>query len=295
MANNFTLISKYIALLDEVYKKYTLTGDLEADVSTVRQGNNTHEVLIPKMDMDGLADYDRSTGYADGSSSLEWETKKFNYDRGRRFNVDSMDDEETAGLAFGKLASEFIRTKAVPELDALRFATYASKAGTVKSEKLGTGTNVCDAITVANNALDEAEVNEEGRILYITPTLYNAVLAIDTYKSKKMLEGFSKVVKVPQSRFYSDISLLSGKIITKGESSVDETMGGFEKSASGKDINFMIVQNRSPLQYTKHRVNKIITPEENQTSDGWLFFYRAYGITDVYDNKKMGIYASVST
>ncbi len=295
MANNFTLISKYIALLDEVYKKYTLTGDLEADASTIRQGNNTHEVLIPKMDMDGLADYDRSTGYADGSSSLEWETKKFNYDRGRRFNVDSMDDEETAGLAFGKLASEFIRTKAVPELDALRFATYASKAGTVKSEKLGTGTNVCDAITIANNALDEAEVDDEGRILYITPTLYNAVLALDTYKSKKALERFSKVVKVPQSRFYSDISLLSGKIITKGESSIDETMGGFEKSASGKDINFMIVQSRSPLQYTKHRVNKIITPEENQTSDGWLFFYRAYGITDVYDNKKMGIYASVST
>lgn len=295
MANNFTLIKKYIDLLDEVYKKYTLTGDLEADASTIRQGSNTHEILIPKMDMDGLADYDRSTGYADGSASIEWETKTFNYDRGRRFNVDAMDDEETAGIAFGKLSSEFIRTKAVPELDALRFATYASKAGSTKSEKLTTGTTVCDAITIANNALDEAEVNEEGRILFITPTLYNAVLALDTYKSKKMLEGFSKVVKVPQSRFYSDISLLSGKVVTTGDNSTDETIGGFKKAASGKNLNFMIVQNRSPLQYTKHSVNKIIAPEANQTSDGWLFFYRAYGITDVYDNKKMGIYASVST
>lgn len=295
MANNFTLIKKYIDLLDEVYKKYTLTGDLEADASTIRQGSNTHEILIPKMDMDGLADYDRSTGYADGSASIEWETKAFNYDRGRRFNVDAMDDEETAGIAFGKLSSEFIRTKAVPELDALRFATYASKAGSTKSEKLTTGTTVCDAITIANNALDEAEVNEEGRILFITPTLYNAVLALDTYKSKKMLEGFSKVVKVPQSRFYSDISLLSGKVVTTGDNSTDETIGGFKKAASGKNLNFMIVQNCSPLQYTKHSVNKIIAPEANQTSDGWLFFYRAYGITDVYDNKKMGIYASVST
>ena len=31
MPNNFALISKYVALLDEVYKKYSLTGDLEAD------------------------------------------------------------------------------------------------------------------------------------------------------------------------------------------------------------------------------------------------------------------------
>lgn len=295
MANNFTLIKKYIDLLDEVYKKYTLTGDLEADASTIRQGNNTHEILIPKIDMDGLADYDRNTGYADGSASLEWETKAFNYDRGRRFNVDAMDDEETAGISFGKLSSEFIRTKAVPELDALRFATYADKAGTTKSEKLSTGTNVCDAITIANNALDEAEVDDEGRILYITPTLYNAVLALETYKSKKMLEGFSKVVKVPQTRFYSKISLLSGKIITNGDDTTDETIGGYTKDTAGKNLNFLIVQRKSPLQYTKHAVNKIITPEANQKSDSWLFFYRLYGITDVYDNKKSGIYASVST
>ena len=54
---------------------------------------------------------------------------KFNYDRGRKFSVDAMDNEETAGLAFGKLASEFIRTKAVPEMDAVRFASYAAING----------------------------------------------------------------------------------------------------------------------------------------------------------------------
>lgn len=295
MANNFTLIKKYIALLDEVYKKYTLTGDLEADASTIRQGSNTHEILIPKMEIDGLADYDRNTGYADGSSSLSWETKAFNYDRGRRFNVDAMDNEETAGISFGKLSSEFIRTKAVPELDALRFATYADKAGTKKSEALSTGANICNAITAANNALDEAEVDDEGRILYITPTLYNEILALDTYKSKKMLEGFSKVVKVPQGRFYSKISLLSGKVITNGENTTDETIGGYAKDTAGKNLNFLIIQKKSPLQYTKHAVNKIIPPEANQQADGWLFFYRAYGITDVYDNKKTGIYASIGT
>jgi len=294
MPNNFALISKYVALLDEVYKKYSLTGDLEADASTVRQGNNANEILVPKMDMDGLADYDRTTGYADGSASLEWETKVYNYDRGRRFTVDAMDDEETAGLAFGKLSSEFIRTKAVPELDAWRFATYAGNAGTSKSEAL-TSADICSAITAANNVLDEAEVDGEGRILYITPTLHNAIISLDTYKSKEMLKGFSKIIKVPQTRFYSAISLLSGRVITEGGTSTDETIGGYTKAATGKNLNFMIIQPRAVLQYTKHAVNKIITPEANQSSDSWMFFYRAYGISETYDNKVKGIYASVST
>ena len=288
MANNLALIKKYIDMLDLVYQQATLTGDLEADASTVRQGNNTHEILIPKMDMDGLGDYDRKSGYVDGGVSLEWVTKEFNYDRGRRFSVDTMDNEETAALSFGKLASEFIRTKVVPEMDAWRFAKYAENAKNTVSEALSTGENVCAAITAANNAMDEEEVPTESRYLYITPTLHNAILALDSYKSKEMLGRFAKTILVPSRRFFSAIDLLDGK-------SSDEEIGGFKKSAEGKNLNFLIIHKQAPIQYTKHNVNKVITPEANQHSDSWLYFYRAYGITEVYDNKKAGIYASVST
>ena len=51
---------------------------------------------------------------------------KCNFDRGRMFTVDNMDNAETAGLAFGRLASEFIRTKVAPEVDAFRFASYGA-------------------------------------------------------------------------------------------------------------------------------------------------------------------------
>lgn len=295
MANSITLIQRYIALLDEVYKAASLTGDLEANPETVRQGAKANEILIPKISTDGLGNYDRSTGYADGSATLTWETKQFNYDRGRRFTVDAMDDEETAGLAFGRLASEFIRTKAAPELDAVRFAQYAGKAGTKKSENLTTGDGVCSALLTANNAMDEAEANPEGRILYITPTLLNLVTALETYKSKSMLEGYAKIVKVPQTRFYSAVSLLSGKVITDGDDTVDETIGGYQKASAGKNLNFLIVQQQAPIQFTKHAVNKVITPEANQSADAWMFFYRAYGLTEIYDNKASGIYASVGT
>lgn len=98
MPNTITLINKYIALLDEVYKQSTLTADLEAAPERIRQGNNARQILFPKMSLDGLADYSRNSGYVDGSETLTWETKEFNYDRGRKFTVDAMDDEETAGI-----------------------------------------------------------------------------------------------------------------------------------------------------------------------------------------------------
>ncbi|MDE7138708.1 MAG: hypothetical protein K2O29_09695 [Ruminococcus sp.] len=289
MANSIALVKKYVDKLDDVYKLTSLTDVLESDASTVRQGTNTNEIVIPKIDMDGLADYDRSGGYVDGDDKLTWETVKFDYDRGRAFSVDAMDDEETIGISFGMLSSRFVRNKVVPEMDAYRFAKYAGKSGiTVKSETLADGSAVCNAITEANNVLDEAEVDSENRILFITPSLHNAIIALDTYKSKAMLESFSTVVKVPQTRFYTAIDLLDGK-------SSGEEIGGYKKATAGKNINFMIIDKSAVLQFTKHVVNKIIAPEDNQTADAWKFFYRVYGLTDVYDNRVKGIYCSHST
>lgn len=130
MANSITLFKKYIDLLDEVYQNASVTSALDGDMTLVQMGANTNEIVIPKISMDGLADYDRNGGYVHGDVTLTNETVKFNYDRGRKFTVDAMDNEETAGLAFGKLAAEFIRTKVVPEMDAFRFATYAGTTST---------------------------------------------------------------------------------------------------------------------------------------------------------------------
>ena len=285
MANSIALFKKYIDMLDEVYKVSAKSSILDIDGSLVRAGANANEVVIPKISMDGLADYSRSSGYVNGNVTFTNETVQFNYDRGRAFTVDAMDNEETAGLAFGKLSSEFIRTKVVPEMDAVRFATYAGVPGIGSaSGALSNGLDVLAAITVANNAMDEAEVSADGRYLFITPTLHNLINAVDSYKSKAMLDKFAGVVDVPQSRFYTAVDLYDGK-------SSGETAGGFVKDpSSGKNINFMIIQKSAVIQFTKHTVNKVISPADNQESDGWKFFYRAYGLTDAYENKAAGIY-----
>ena len=288
MANNITKFKKYIDLLDEVYKKESLTADLDADATLVRAGANANEIVIPKISLDGLADYSRNGGYVSGDVNLTNETVAFNYDRGRKFTIDAMDNEETAGVAFGKLSSEFIRTKVVPERDAVRFATYAGTTGISKVSAgvtYANGNEWLAGIVTAVNKMDEDEVSQENRILYITPTGYNAIMAVDNSKSKEILNGFAKVVKVPQSRFYTAIDLADGT--TGGEEA-----GGYTKATSGKEINFMIIQKDAVIQYPKHTVNKVVSPEENQTSDGWMFFFRAYGLNDVYENKVAGIYLS---
>jgi hypothetical protein len=285
MANAITKFKKYIDVLDEVYKVASVTSVLDGNNRLVKLGANANEIIIPKMSMDGLADYSRENGYVGGDVTLTNETVTFNYERGRSFTIDAMDDEETAGVAFGQLSSEFIRTKAAPEIDAFRFAQYASVSGIgLATATLSDAQDTLAALIAAQNAMDEAEVPTESRILFITPTLYNGVMNIDTTKSKAVLASFAQIVKVPQSRFYTAIDLFDGA--TSGE-----TAGHFVKNATnGKNINFMVVEKSAAIQYQKHLVSKVVTPEENQTADAWKFFYRSYGIADVYENKKAGIY-----
>ena len=109
MANAIELAKSYVPKLDEVYKLAALTSVLDSDGAELKEGANAGEFIIPKMSMDGLGAYDRNNGYAQGSVTMENETVKANFDRGRKFVVDVADDLETAGLAFGKLSAEFIR------------------------------------------------------------------------------------------------------------------------------------------------------------------------------------------
>lgn len=275
MANNIAKFKTYIDLLDEVYKTASVTDQLDGNLDLVREGNSAEEMVIPVMQLDGLGDYSRSTGYPTGDVTISYETKKCNYDRGKKFIVDAMDNTETAGIAFGRLASEFLRTKVVPEVDAFRFATYASKAGTNVSADLADGDAWVKALSAATVKLDDSEVTSDNRHLFITSAGREAIDNLDVTKSRAVLSHFIDITVVPAGRFNSAIEL--------GEN-------GFTVSASGKAINFMVIAGDATIQYPKHIVSKVFSPEENQNADAWVFPFREYGICEVYDSKKNGIY-----
>lgn len=293
MANNIELAKKYLPMLDEIYKRASLTTALDQTVVQILDGN---AVKVFKTSMQGLGNYGRNTGYVDGDVTGVWETLTLTQDRGRSFMVDRMDNEESLNQAFGTLAGEFIRTKVVPETDAYRFAKYAGTAGilTATGAALADGAAVLSAVDTASAEMDELEVPTEGRILYITPTNYNklkqsdAVTRFATMTDMTVNRDFEvfdsmRVVKVPQSRFYTAIDLFDGT--TSGEEA-----GGFAKATAGKPINFTIIHPSAVLQVPKHTLPRIFNPDENQKADAWKFDYRFYHDAFVYDNKANGIY-----
>ncbi len=284
MPNTITLAKNYVPLLDEVYKQASVTADLTSDPSMARAGANANEIVYPQLSLDGLGDYDRNSGYTDNSVNLEWRSAKFNYDRGTKISVDAMDDQETFNISFGRAGAELMRTKVAPEADAFTFATLAGLDGITKltPATFADAEAFLAALIEAKNTMDEAEVPEENRILYATPTLMNGLLALDTYKSKEILNAFSVKKAVPQARFYTAIDLLDGK-------SEGEEMGGYKQAEAGKKLNFMIVHKPAIIKFDKHIASDIILPQNNPDSDAYILKYRKYGLVDAYANKRAGI------
>lgn len=293
MANSITLAETYLPLLDEVYKLSSRTSLLDASRVEIINGNT---IKVFKTSMDGLGDYDRSTGYVTGDVTGTWETMTLSKDRGRAFVVDRMDNEETIGMAFGTLAGEFIRTRVAPEIDAYTFAKLAGTSGidtaTAADITVGT-TDVPTLIDEAERSMNENEVPQEGRLLFISETAYAGLRNKITRTVLNEVTGINRevetydgmqIIRVPQSRFYTAITLYDG-------STEDQEAGGYVGTATtGYKINFMVVHPSAVNKVVKHALPRIFTPEQYQQADAWKFDYRIYHDTFVYENKVKGIY-----
>ena len=292
MANAITTITKYLPLLDQVYAVASVSSILDTPNALVRETADAKTVLIAQTSMSGLGDYSRADGFVSGDLTLTWKPYTFEYDRGRTFQIDAMDDMETMGMAFGSLAGEFVRVMVTPEIDAIRFAKYATNAGTVVNADLTNKTTIT-AISAAEVVLEDKEVNLANCVLCVTPTIYSNVKD-DTEHFQRTLvpsenpnRNFGEfdgmpVVKVPQRRFYTAVKTLSGKDA--------EAAGGYEKAEGAKDINFMIIDRASVIQLIKHGKIRVFDPDTNQSADAYKVDYRIYHDAWVLDNKKNGIY-----
>ena len=288
MPNSIALASKFLPILDGIYKRESLTARL-LGANALIQFNGANKVSIFKTNMDGLADYSRADGFVNGSVTAGWEDYTLTKDRGISLGIDAMDNEETLGMAFGTLAGEFMRTKEIPELDAYRFACLASKDGVsgANADITVGSTDVPGLIDAAEQTMGDDEVPTEGRILFVSEKAYNGLKSkITRYLRNegavnRNVEMYNdmEVVRVPQSRFNTAVTLYDGS-----------EHFGFAPTAGGYKINFMIVHPSAVLPVVKHDIVKIFSPEVNQTADKWLFQVRVYHDCFVLDQKVKGIY-----
>lgn len=295
MANSIALAERYLPILDEVYKQASKTAILEGANSNIRfLGGNKVELF--KTSMDGLGNYSRNNGFVAGSVTGTWEPHVLSKDRGRSFIVDSMDNEETLGQAFGTLVGEFMRTQVIPEIDAYRFAKLAGTSGistaTAANITVGT-TDVPNLIDTAEQVMNDDEVPVEGRILFISELCYNGLKNKITRYIDNSVTGVQniiemydemRVVRVPKVRFNTAITLYDGS--TSGQ----EAGGYIVPASTSYPINFMIVHPSAVIPAVKHAVPRIFTPDTFQQADAYSFQYRVYHDIFVEANKVKGIY-----
>ena len=287
MANSIALAQKFQAVLDAVYKAESKTNILDAANSEIDFiGANVAKIF--KLSMDGLGDYSRSTGYPVGSVTGAWETLTLSKDRGVELLVDRMDNEETLGLAFGRLAGEFMRTAVIPELDAYRMAVYATNAGNSANADITVGTtDVAALIDAGFQTMQDAEVPNDGSIIFISPKAYNGlkskitrILANENEVNKTIeLYDGHRVIVVPQGRMNTTVTLNSGS-----------GSFGFAPTAGGYKINFLIVHPTAVKNAVKWEQAKVFSPDEVYGIDSWVLDTRVYHDAFVLDNKTNGIY-----
>lgn len=289
MANSIAAVRNYTTILDEVYQRAATSACLNSPRRMARAGRNAKEIMIPKIEVTGLGDYTRNVGYKTGSITYEFETKTFNYDRGIRLLADVMDVEEAGVLdCFVEAGSELERTQVAPEADAFTYAEIAGHAGVERTTDDYSSAEAADILAdlrEVTSTMDEAQVTAGSRILFITPTLKGVLddfSQANPARSNRVLTRFSRIVEVPQARFYTAITLNSG----------DADQFGYAKAAGAADINYMVVEKSAVIKFDKHVASRVFSPDELEALDSYMMKYRKYGIVELLDNKLDGVRVS---
>lgn len=300
MANDYSdKVTKYTDFLDELSEKASVTSDLDgANASLVGEFQGAGTVMLAKLTIDGLADYDRSTGFADGSATVEFEPYKLRWDRGKAFEIDDMDDDETMRVMTLNMLGKFVRDKAVPEMDAVRLSTYATNAGNTVAADLSDDSAALDAVLDAESAIEDV-ADMQGAVLYLTSAVKAMLKRAVPWRFGVGEQPDSRfdtfdgmpVRVVPKSRFYTSFTLGSDGFKPTASTDSDQSHVTGKASADAKAINFMIVKPEAVCQVKKTEKMRYFSPDTNQAKDAHLWQYRLYHDAFVLSEKKPLIFA----
>lgn len=287
--------------LDLLAVQEAVTGWMDANAGQVKYTGGA-EVKIPKMSVDGMGDYDRDSGYPQGGVNVSYQTREMTQDRGRKFQLDAMDVDETNFVSTASsVMGMFQREKVVPEIDAYRLSALATMAITANTNVVY-GYTPAEADILRQIKTGIKAVRDKGftgqLVIHATPdvtlelemAMAGKIHAVDFAKggivTKVPAVDNVPIIETPQDRMYSAITINDGK--TDGQ-----TAGGYVKASGAKDVNFIVLPVSTPIAVTKQDKMKIFTPDQNQDADAWKMNYRRYHDLWVLDNKLNSIYVNI--
>lgn len=287
MANNVNYATIFSNDLAQKYTRELLTSGLTTDGVNFIGGNT---VKIPFLTLRGYRNHSRDGGFNRQAVTNRNLTKVLEHDRNVEFFVDTMDvDETNQVLAAVNLTNAFETEHAIPETDAYRFSKIFSEfsggGGHVDNTVL-TRENILDTFDDYMQRMDEEEVPQEGRILYVTPAVskllsqsaeLNRIMNVIDEKSKikrsvRMLDEV-QVVVVPASRMKTEYDFSDG----------------FIPGGDARQINMMLIHPSSVIAVNKHSYIKLWSPGTHTQGDGYLYQNRQYGDLFVVDTRLGGI------
>ncbi|SFM37711.1 hypothetical protein [Pelosinus propionicus] len=270
------------------------------------------EVKIPKLSMDGMGDYDPDNGYVQGAVTLEYQTKEMNQDRGRKFQIDRIQSDDTDFMATAyNVIEQFQRTRVVPEIDAYRYATIAALSQAAETADGDNGryarsltptTSTIYTELQADIATIQDDVGEDyplvitmsiatGNILNtandMTRFLDSADFKVGNLQSKVKSINSIPIIFVPSARMYNSITLNDG-------TTTGQTTGGFSAATGAKKINWLITTRNAPIALSKADTVRIFDPMTNQKANAWAFDYRRYHDIWIPDNRMSGVFANIA-
>lgn len=288
--------------LDQAVVIGATSGWMEANAGQVIY-NGGDEVKIPTMTTAGLADYDRDNGFVQGGITLKYNTHKMTQDRGRTFQIDRMDLDESGFVATSaNLIKVFQTEHVIPEIDAYRYSTIADiaiKANQSESTAL-TADNALTKIREHIRAVQDIVGDDVPLILTMStktraliedsPKIGKSINVADfkqggmNFKVKSLDESVIRIA--PSSRLKTKYEILDGT--TSGQEA-----GGLKAAADAKDINWIITPARVPIAISKTDKLRVFEPDTNQKADAWKIDYRKYHDLWIKENDKKIIFVCV--
>lgn len=271
--------------LDQAVVIGATSGWMEANAGQVIY-NGGDELKIPTMTTAGLADYDRDNGFVQGGITVKYNTYKMTQDRGRTFQIDRMDVDESGFVATSaNLIKVFQTEHVIPEIDAYRYSTIADiaiKAGQSEAIAL-TADNALTKIREHIRAVQDI-VGDDVPLILTMSTKIRALIEDDpkigksinvadfkqggmNFKVKSLDESVIRIA--PSSRLKTKYEILDGT--TSGQEA-----GGLKAAADAKDINWIITPQRVPIAISKTDKLRVFEPDTNQKADAWKIDFRKY-------------------
>ena len=278
----------FTQLLQQKYAKELCSDALTQSNQQVKF-INAQTIKLPRMAVTGYKDHTRTPGFNVGTLSNDWEAKKLEHDRDVEFWIDPMDiDETNLTLSVANIQNTFETEQAIPEKDSYRYsklhAELTTYSGRISTDVI-TAANFLEAFDEEMARMDEAGVPEEGRMLYVTPTMNKIV---------KEAEGLQRVMTVASpstiNRKVHSLNDVTIKMVpaARMKTKYDFTTGCVA-SADAKQINWILIHTSCVVCRDKYSYIKLFTPgTDSRTADGYLYQNRCYGDLFLLEKKVEG-------